>query len=75
MMNSKLVKELDGMLDKFFAEYSTPAYNLWDHGVAKGTTPKPGMWIKRNPLPWLKTYWQDFVSKPPSPAAFSESDP
>lgn len=72
LRESERVAHLDGMLESWFDRYADPAYDLWAEGIAKGTNPKPGMWIQRNPWPWIRKYWQDFVTEPPSPPAFSE---
>lgn len=37
------VARLDAMLAEFFARYSTPAYDLWQGGVAKGSVMRPEM--------------------------------
>ncbi|MBW2274304.1 MAG: sulfatase-like hydrolase/transferase [Deltaproteobacteria bacterium] len=73
MRDSELVRGLDATLEQFFARYSDPAYDLWKGGVAKGTTPKPVMWLRRNPWPWAKKYWRDWVTHSPSPEPFSEA--
>jgi hypothetical protein len=48
LRDSELVRDLDKMLDEFFAQYSELAYDLWGEGVPKGSTPKPEMCFKRN---------------------------
>ena len=72
LRDGEVVARLDARLERWFDRNSDPAYDLWDAGVAKGTTPKPGMWVRRNPWPWIRKYWQDFVTHPPSPPAFAE---
>jgi arylsulfatase A-like enzyme len=65
-----LAAQLDARLDGFFSVYTDPAYDLWRVGVAKGTPPKPFYWLKRNPWPWVKKYWQDLTSQEGSLWAF-----
>jgi arylsulfatase A-like enzyme len=68
-----LVAELDAKLDAFFARHSDPGYDLWQAGVSKGTPPKPFLWLKRNPVPWLQKYFSDHVLPAPSAPAFEEA--
>lgn len=72
LRDGEIAARLDAMLDGWFDRYSDPAFDLWAGGVATGTVPKPGMWLKRDPLPWIRKYWQDFVTGPPTPPAFSQ---
>lgn len=54
MRDTRIVRELGDKLTQYFASYSNPKYDLWQGGVAKGNTPKVGMWLERNPWPWIK---------------------
>jgi hypothetical protein len=67
-----LVGELDGRLERFFGDYSDPAYDLWRGGTSQGTPPKPDQWIRHDPLPWLRKYWADYVWGPDPPPLFEE---
>lgn len=70
MKDSVGVAELDEALEAFFARYSAPEYDLWKGGIAKGTSPKMGFWLKRNGWPWVRKLWQDFVTTPPMKPVF-----
>ena len=69
---AELVAALEAQLEAFFEEYSVPRYDLWKRGVSKGMPPKPFMWIRRNPWPWVQKYWRDFVSGSEPARALSE---
>jgi arylsulfatase A-like enzyme len=68
-----LVAELDAKLGAFFARHSDAGYDLWQTGVSKGTPPKPFLWLKRNPVPWLQKYFRDHVLPAPSAPPFEET--
>ncbi|MEH6549633.1 MAG: sulfatase-like hydrolase/transferase [Pseudomonadales bacterium] len=72
MKNSEIVRQLDHQLISFFTLYTNPKYDLWQSGTAKGTIPKPEIWLKRNPWQWMKKYWWDWLSRPQMDPVFSE---
>lgn len=65
LADSDVVKKLDSELDVFFSRYSFEPYNLWEGGVAKGTTPKLLTWLKAYPWPWIKKIWRDNIIEKP----------
>jgi hypothetical protein len=73
MRDGEVVAALDAKLAAFFERHSNPAYDLWQSGVSKGTPPKPFLWLKRNPGPWLRKYWRDHVLSAEPAAAFTEA--
>jgi len=73
LKGSTLVAELDARLADFFRRHSQADYDLWGSGVSKGTPPKPFLWLKRNPGPWLRKYLRDFVFTAPQAVPFAEA--
>jgi arylsulfatase A-like enzyme len=70
MKGSAEVEKLDDALEAFFARYSVPEHDLWNGGIAKGTSPRMFFWLERNGWPWVRKLWQDFVTTPPEKPPF-----